>query len=167
MVDGGSLAVEKEAFMKDLKIKSVSFNNRKKQIEVVYHSGKKISVHYSRLGIKSIIQDAWIDKETQNQSIGIRFDKNKVDYMPYDQPLAIAKDPDFLLQNHIENLISRIKEKIQKSKISKRYLAEQLKTSDNQIQRLLNPKILNKNLSQLYHIASLVGLEVEIRLKAA
>ena len=153
--------------MKEHKFKSASFNNRKKQLDVFYASGKKVALHYGPSGIKSNIQEVWIDKETRGQSIGIKYDDGKVDYMPYDQPLAIIKDPEFLLQTHIEILISRIKEAIRASRISKRYLAEQLNTSDNQVQRLLNPKILNKNLSQLYHIVSLLGLEVEIRSKAA
>jgi hypothetical protein len=48
-----------------------------------------------------------------------------------------------------------------------RYLATQLGTSDNQIQRLLDPSILNKNLEQLYRIALLLGLELEWRVRAA
>ncbi|MCK6556598.1 MAG: hypothetical protein L6Q80_11990 [Dehalococcoidia bacterium] len=48
-----------------------------------------------------------------------------------------------------------------------RYLATQLGTSDNQIQRLLDPSILNKNLEQLYRIVLLLGLELEWRIKKA
>ncbi len=33
--------------------------------------------------------------------------------------------------------------------------------------RLLNPKILNKNLEQLYKIAALLGLELEWQIKKA
>jgi hypothetical protein len=40
-------------------------------------------------------------------------------------------------------------------------LATQLGTSDNQIQRLLDPSVLNKNLEQLYRISLLLGLELE------
>ena len=153
--------------MKDAKFKAVSFNNRKKQLTVVYASGKRIAIHYSALGIKKNIHETWIDKETNGQSVGIRYADNTTDFMPYDQPLAIIKDPEFLLRNQIEILTARVKGAIRTSKISKRYLAEQLHTSDNQIQRLLDPKILNKNLAQLYRIGSLVGLEMEIRSKAA
>jgi len=85
--------------------------------------------------------------------------------MPYDQPLALNKDPKYLLQNQIETLIAKINFALKQKKMSKGYLARRLNTSDNQIQRLLNPKILNKNLTQLYRIASL--LELEIELKAA
>jgi hypothetical protein len=140
-----------------------SFNNRKQQLTVGYTSGKKLSVHYSHLGIRAPITRVWIDSETKGCSLGIELENGRVDYMPYDQPLSIARDPEFLLQTHIELLIAHIKEQLQEKKISKRYLAEQLHTSDNQIQRLLNPAILNKNLFQLYRIAALAGLELELK----
>lgn len=151
--------------MSDKKFKMVSYNNRKKQIAFVYTSGKRVTVHYSQLGIKRNISRTWIDRETSGQSVGYEFEGGRVDYMPYDQPLAVARDPEFLLRTHIERLTAKIKGVLKKKKISKRYLAEQLETSDNQIQRLLDPAILNKNLSQLYQIAALLGLP--LRLQAA
>lgn len=87
--------------------------------------------------------------------------------MPYDQPLFLIKDPEYMLQNHIENIVARINEEIDRKKISKKHLARQLKTSDNQVQRLLNPQIVNKNLTQLYKLASLLDLEFEVSVKAA
>jgi len=147
--------------MKTGKIKAVQRNNRKRVIQVAYASGKKVDVHYSQLGILKNISEIWIDKETRGMSVGMRLEDGKEEFMPYDQPLALAKDPEYQLQNQIERLIAHIKVALEKKKISKRYLAEQLKTSDNQIQRLLNPKILNKNLEQLYKVASLLGLELE------
>lgn len=153
--------------MKDKKFKSVSFDNKKKRIIFTYFSGKRVSVHYGALGIKKNIKDAFIDKETKNQSIKFDFEDGTSDYMPYDQPLAATKDPGFILKTHIETVIACIKAELKNSKISKKYLAEKLKTSDNQIQRLLNPAILNKNLEQLYKIASLLGLEFEIKLNKA
>lgn len=151
--------------MKTKKIRSVIANNRKKQLFVTYTSGKKVAVHYSSLGITENIERVWVDVETKGQSIGIEYQSGGTDYMPYDQPLAISKDPEFVLQNQIENLIAQIKETIQDKKISKRYLAEQLHTSDNQIQRLLNPAILNKNLEQLYRVAALLDMDLELSAK--
>lgn len=153
--------------MKAQKLKSATFSNKKKEIEIVYTSGKKVTIHYGSLGILSNISEVWVDKETAGKSLGIEFLDGEIDYMPYDQPLAIIKDPEFMLQNHIENVIARIKEELTRKKVSKKYLARQLGTSDNQIQRLLNPNILNKNLIQLYKLASLLGLQFEIHLIAA
>lgn len=153
--------------MRSKKFKSVSFNNRKKQITVTYTSGKTYYIHYSSLSIKQNIKDIWIDKETRGQSLGIQLADNSIDYMPYDQPLAITQDSDYILQNQIEVMISQIKDVLKKKKVSKKYLARQLNTSDNQIQRLLNPKILNKNLTQLYKMAALLGLQLELNLQEA
>lgn len=153
--------------MRTATFKSVKFSNKKKQIDVSYTSGKKASVHYGSMGIKQNIKEIWIDKETKGKSIGIMFADGTIDYMPYDQPLSIIKDPEYMLQNHIEHIIAQIKEELEKKKISKKYLARQLATSDNQIQRLLNPNILNKNLTQLYKVASLLKLEFELYLKSA
>lgn len=153
--------------MKTEKFKSVSFNNRKKQVLFKYTSGKKITTHYGELGIKKNITRAWIDMETNRQSVGFEFYDGAKDYMPYDQPLSISKDPEFLLRTHLELMIANIKDELKRRGISKHYLAEQLKTSDNQIQRLLNPSILNKNLEQFYKIFALLGLEFKIKLSRA
>jgi hypothetical protein len=153
--------------MKNKKLKSVSFNNRKKVIMIEYTSGKTYDVHYSQIGIRKNIDSAWIDKKTGNLSIGIKFEDGTEDYMPYDQPLFLNKDPDYLLQNQIEKLIAYIKNEIKEKGISKKYIASKLQTSDNQIQRLLDPSIVNKNLEQLYKIASILGLEFEWTIKKA
>jgi hypothetical protein len=81
--------------------------------------------------------------------------------------LHIAKDHEYLLQNHIENIIAQIKEELAERKISKKYLLRELETSNNQIQLLLNPEILNKNLTQIYKLANLLGLQFKLCLKAA
>ena len=65
-----------------------------------------------------------------------------------------------MLQNHIENITAQIKTKISQKKISISHLAKQLNTSNHQMQTLLNPNRLNKNLKQLYKLAHLFELRV-------
>ncbi len=153
--------------MKSQKIKSARFSNKKKEIEVTYTSGKKVTIHFGSLGLSQNIKKVWVDKETGDRSLGIELLDGSIDYMPYDQPLAITQDPEFLLQNQIENIIAQIREVISRKNISLAYLARRLETSDNQVQRLLNPNILNKNLTQLYKLAALLELQFEISLVAA
>lgn len=153
--------------MKSLKFSSVRFSNKKKEIAIKYASGKLVVVHYGHLGIDQGIREIWIDKETRGKSLVIEFADGTIDYLPCDQPLYIVKDPEYMLQLHIENIIAQIKEELSKKTISKKYLARQLRTSDNQVQRLLNPNILNKNLVQLYKLASLIGLKFEMHVKTA
>ena len=150
-----------------MKFKSAKFSNKKKEIYIGYTSGKKVTIHYGSLGISHHIKTIQVDKETLGKSLKIEFVNGEIDYIPYDQPLFLVKDPEYMLHNHIEDIVSRINEEIRRKKISKKHLARQLKTSDNQIQRLLNPNILNKNLSQLYKLASLLGLEFKVSVKVA
>ncbi|MFC1611267.1 hypothetical protein ACFL6C_09920 [Myxococcota bacterium] len=150
---------------KSEKIGSVRVNNRRKQMTVKYASGKEVTLHYGQIGITQNIVEVGVDTETGGRSIMIRYEDGEVDFMPYDQPLAVAKDPEFLLQNDIEVMTARIRHELKTKGISVRYLAGRLGTSDGQMQRLLNPKILNKNLKQLYEIAGLLGLIFELRVK--
>ena len=71
------------------------------------------------------------------------------------------------LAQSIRARFARINEEIDRKKISRKYLARQLETSDNQIQRLFDPRLTNKNLPQLYKLAALLGLEFEMSVKAA
>jgi hypothetical protein len=149
--------------MKSERIRSVRFNNRKRELTVDYACGKSVALHYGQLGITQRLLAAWVDKETRGHAVGIRLEDGSEEHMPYDQPLALAHDPEYQLRTHIERLLAHIQRALVEKRISKRYLAGQLGTSDNQIQRLLDPSILNKNLEQLYGVALLLGLELEWR----
>jgi hypothetical protein len=129
--------------------------------------GSADGYHFGHLGIRKNLSEIWVDKETGGRSVGMRFVDGTEEYMPYDQPLALVKDPEYLLRNQMEQVVAQIREALTRKRISKRYLAVQLGTSDNQIQRLLSPEILNKNLEQLYRLAMLVGLELEWKAKRA
>ena len=107
--------------MRSSTFKSAKFSNKKKQIDISYTSRKTVSIHYGHLGIKQNIKKLWIDKETRGKSIGIMLADGTIDYMPYDQPLDIIKDPEYMLQNHIEHIIAQIEEELEKKKISKKY----------------------------------------------
>lgn len=150
-----------------MKMTEVYFSNKTKEIEIEYANGKTLILHYGSLAIDRNISQMWIDEETRGKTLVIEYQDGLVDYIPYDQPLALVKDPEYMLQNQIEHLIAEIKERLKAKGISKKFLARQLGTSDNQIHRLLNPRIVNKNLSQLYHLCALIGLEFELKLKAA
>jgi hypothetical protein len=153
--------------MKTGRIRAVTFDNRKRVLRVTYSMGKTAVVPFGMLGIQQKLADAWVDKETRGMAVGLRLEGGEEEFMPYDQPLALTRDPEFLLRTHIERLVAQIERALSAKRVSKRYLANQLGTSDNQIQRLLDPKILNKNLEQLYRIATLLGLELEWRVKNA
>lgn len=150
-----------------MKFKKIDFCNRKKRLFLTYSNNKTFDVHYAELGISKNIKKVWIDKETNGKTLGIEFEDGNKDFMPYDQPLYLKKEPEYMLRLHIEHIVSDIKNMIKKKHISKAYIRDVLNTSDSQIQRLLNPSTVNKNLSQLYKIANILGLEFEFNFKKA
>ena len=145
------------------KFKSVNFNNKTKEISLKYIGNKEVTLHYSDLGFKKLIDKAWVDKDTRGASVGFLFRDGSEEFMPYDQPLFLKNDPEYLLQTHIEQLIFEINQRISEKKISKKYLARKLGTSDNQVQRILDTSILNKNLKQLYTLAALIDLDISLK----
>lgn len=149
------------------RIRGVTFDNRRRRLAIEYASGKRIEVHYGHLGITSKVVDAWVDTETHGCAVGMRLHDGTEEYMPWDQPLALAQDPEFVLRTQLERVLAHIHQTLADKHISKRYLARQLGTSDNQIQRLLDPSSLNKNLTQLYRIARVLGIELEWRVHDA
>lgn len=153
--------------MSSLKISKVDFNNRKKELTIVYKNKKIVTLHYGQLGLKKNILSARIDPESKGLALALGFQDGKKEYIPYDIPLILSQDPDYLFQTEIEELIADIKIKMQDKKISKKYLARQLQTSDIQIERLLNPKTSKKNFQQLNKIAHILGMNLSIKMEEA
>src|SRR5256885_1729897 len=101
------------------RIKAAEFNNRRKTLTVRYASGKVIHVHYGQLGIRRNLESVWVDRETRGRSVGIRFTDGEEDFVPYDQPLALAQDPEYLLRTQIERLTAHLNEALKAKRISK------------------------------------------------
>ena len=150
-----------------VKILSADFNNRKKELTVVYQNKKTVVLHYGQLGIKINIKTVGIDPDSHGLALVLVLENGKEEFIPYDIPLIFSKDPDYLFQTKIEELIVDIKIKMKKNEISKKYLARQLQTSDIQIERLLNPKNPKKNFLQINKIAHILGMNLLIKMKKA
>ena len=90
------------------RIRAVRFDNRKRVLHLDYASGKHIEAHYGHLGITQKVVEVWVDKETRGHAIGIRLQDGREEYMPYDQPLALARDPEYLLRTQLERVLARV-----------------------------------------------------------
>lgn len=154
--------------MKPKKLKNVTYNNRKKEIGIEYQRGKSVVLHYSQLGIKNQqLVRAGVDPESNGIAFFYETASGEKEFVPYDVPLILDNDADYLFQTEIEELIADIKRKMQEKGVSKKYLARSLGTSDMQIERLLNPDNPNKNFLQLNKIAKILGLSLKIQLTDA
>ena len=151
--------------MKIPKLKKIEFNNRKKEFDVFYKSGQKVTLHFGQLGIQSNLLAAGVDPESKGIAFFYKTETGAEDFVPYDIPLILAKDPDYLFQIEVEELTADIKKKMESKGITKKFLARSLGTSDIQIQRLLNADNPNKNFLQLNKIAHILGLNLSLKLQ--
>lgn len=151
--------------MNHTKFKKVEFNNKKKVFRLTYNSGLTVECPYIAFGIKEKVIDAGPDKEVGNHSFYFVLESGKQDYVPFDQPLYISNNPDYMRQELMFELTMKIQNMIENAGISKRELARSLKTSVTQINRLLDQTNYNKDLSRLIQIASLLNYDFDWEFK--
>src|SRR5271165_655760 len=124
--------------MKHKKIKEVTFDNKKRLFHLEYTSGLKVETPYSALGIHEKVTDAAPDSEAGEHSFYFVLESGKKNYVPYDQPLHIVQNPDYVKQETLYKMTKAINEFIRKEKVPKRELARRLNTSMSQLARLLD-----------------------------
>jgi hypothetical protein len=151
--------------MKHTKFKKVEFNNKKRVFKLSYNSGLVVECPYAALGIKEKVVEAAPDKEVGGHSFYFILENGKQDYVPFDQPLYISNNPDYMRQELMFELTMNILSIIEDVGISKRELARSLKTSVTQINRLLDQTNYNKDLSRLIQIASLLNYDFDWEFK--
>jgi hypothetical protein len=153
--------------MKHKKFKKVAFDNKKKKFRLEYFSGLKVEIPYSALGIRERVTDAAPDCEVGEHSFYFVLENGKKDYVPYDQPLHIAQNPDYVKQQTLYEMTKAINEFIRKEKVPKRELARRLNTSMSQLARLLDTTNYKKELSRLIQIAAMLNYEFKWEFKKA
>jgi hypothetical protein len=153
--------------MKHRKFKKVTFDNKKRAFHLEYTSGLKVDCPYSALGIREKVMDAAPDSEVGDHSFYFVLENGKKDYVPYDQPLHIAQNPEYLKQQTLYEMTKAINAFIRKEKVPKRELARRLDTSMSQLSRLLDTTNYKKELSRLIEIAAMLNYEFKWEFKKA
>ena len=153
--------------MKHKKFKKVAFDNKKRTFHLEYTSGLKIDCPYSMLGIHEKVSDAAPDDEAGEHSFYFVLESGKKDYVPYDQPLHIAQNPEYLKQQTLYEMTKAINEFIRKGRVPKRELARRLGTSMSQLSRLLDTTNYKKELSRLIESAAMLNYEFKWEFKKA
>lgn len=153
--------------MKNRKFKMVMFDNKKRVFHLEYTSGLKIDCPYFSLGIREKVKDAAPDREAGDHSFYFVLESGKRDYVPYDQPLHIAQNPEYVKQQTLYEMTKMINEFIREEKIPKRELARRLGTSMSQLLRLLDTTNTKKELARLIEIAALLNYEFKWEFRKA
>lgn len=153
--------------MKHKKFKTVEFDNKKKVFYLKYTSGLKVECPYSALKIRNKVIEAAPDLEVGKHSFYFVLENGKKEFVPYDQPLHIVQNPEYVKQTTLYTITKQLNEFIQKSKISKRELARRLGTSLSQLSRLLDTTNYKKELSRLVELAAILNYEFKWQFKRA
>lgn len=153
--------------MKHKKFKKVRFDNKKRVFNLEYTSGLKLACPYSALGIRDKVVEAGPDPEVGCHSFYFVLSNGKKDYVPYDQPLHIAQNPEYVRETTLYEITKYLNGVIKKSKVSKRELARRLGTSLSQLARLLDTTNYKKELSRLIELAAILNYEFKWEFKRA
>lgn len=153
--------------MKHKKFKKVELDNKKRVFHLEYTSGLKIECPYSALGIQEKVVEAMPDSETRGHSFCFMLENGKKEFVPYDQPLHIVQNPEYVKQQTLYEVTKQLNEFIKLAKTPKRELARRLGTSLSQLSRLLDTTNYKKELSRLIELAAMLNYEFKWRFKKA
>jgi DNA-binding TFAR19-related protein (PDSD5 family) len=153
-----------------MKIRKVTVNNRKAQLELTVRSGKVYPVPYAKLDprptSKNRIREAYVDRELGNEAATFVLDSGEQGSVHIDHALEYNQDPSYLADILIHKLTVEAERRVKRSGLSRRELARRLKTSVPQLYRLLDPTNTRKRVAQLVSLLHLLDCDVELVVKA-
>lgn len=148
-----------------MKVKHVTVNNRKAQLELTVRSGRVYPVPYARLRprptAKDRIREAHVDKELGSEAVTYVLESGDEGTVHVEQALEYNQDPSYLAELLVHKLTVQALARADRSGLSRRELARRLRTSVPQLYRLLDPANTRKSLSQLLSLLHVLDCEVE------
>jgi len=149
-----------------MKIRNVTVNNRKRQIELTLQSGKILPVPFAQLDPQPTPEDrvvqAYVDRELANEAATYILESGAEGSVHVDHALECNRDPGYLAEILIHKLTVEALRHVDQSGLSRRELARRLSTSVPQLYRLLDPENTRKSLAQLVALLHLLGCDVEL-----
>ena len=155
-----------------MKIRSVTFNNKRKDFEV-RTSGKKYAFPYVKANPSPASDDqvnrVYVDKELGREGFTYELQSGKTGTVHVEQVLEYNRDPNYLRDLMLYKLTVEAQRRIAESPFSKREIIRRLRTSATQLYRLLDQTNYQKSLDQLVSLLQLLECDVDlvIRKKSA
>ena len=148
-----------------MKIRSVTFNNRKKAFEI--KSGRRsLQLPYSRVQPQPCaadpIRQVFVDKELGSEGFTYALASGKEGTVHLEQVLEYNKDPRSLRDALLYKLTIEAQNRLAKSAASKRELIRRLGTSATQFYRLLDQKNYQKSVDQLLSLLHVLDCDVDL-----
>ena len=148
-----------------MKIRSVSYNNRKKAFEVKTAS-RNLSFPYVRLESPpkagDRVVEAYVDKELAREAFSYCLESGVEDSVHIEQVLEYNQDPAYLRELLIYKLTLEAQRRVEASSLSKREIIRRLGTSATQFYRLLDQTNYRKSIDKLLALLHVLDCDVDL-----
>ena len=152
-----------------MKIRSVTYNNRKKAFEVTA-SAKTLVFPYTKLDPKPTAEDpiarVFVDKELGREGFTYVLESGEGGTVHIEQVLEYNQDPRYLRDLLLYKLTIEAQKRVDASPLSKREIIRRLGTSAAQFYRLLDQTNYRKSVDQLLCLLHVLDCEVDLMIRA-
>ena len=151
-----------------MKIRSVSYNNRRKAFEVKA-GGKVWVLPYTKAAPQPSGDDAvekvFVDAELGNEGFTYVLRSGAEGTVHIEQVLEYNQDPGCLRDMLLYKLTVEAQQRVAKSDLSRREIIRRLGTSATQFYRLLDQTNYRKSIDQLLSLLQILDCEVELHVR--
>lgn len=151
-----------------MKIRTVHYDNRKKAFEVVTNA-KSYSFPYAKLAARpsgqNPIKRVYVDEELGNEAFTYELASGDEGTVHIDQVLEYNRDPRYMRDMLLYKLTLAARERVKRTRLSKRELIRRLGTSPSQFYRLLDQTNYSKSIDQLMALLGILDCEVDLVVK--
>lgn len=152
-----------------MKIRNVTYNNRKHEFSVMLYSGAEYQYPYSETDTQPTtvdsIKEVYVDRELGNEAFTYILESGKEGTVHIEQILEYHEDPKYMAELLTYKLSVEAQHRIEKSSLSRRQIAKRLNTSVPQLYRLLDPANTSKSMSQLITLLHILNCNVDFVVK--
>jgi hypothetical protein len=151
-----------------VKIRKVTFNNRRRVFEVLTHRGT-LCFPYAKTEIKPSsadkIAEIYVDRELGREAFTYVLESGAEGTVHVDWVLEYNRDPAYMKDVMLYKLTLEAQDRVERSPLSKRELIRRLGTSATQFYRLLDQTNYRKSMSQLLSLLHILDCDVEFVVK--
>lgn len=152
-----------------MKIRSVTYNNRKKVFEIKSGS-RSLRFPYSKVqpqpGADDPVRQVFVDKELGNEGFTYSLESGKEGTVHLEQVLEYNQDASYLRDALLYKLTIAAQNRLESSAVSKRETIRRLGTSATQFYRLLDQKNYQKSVDQLLSLLHVLDCDVDLVVRA-
>jgi len=149
-----------------MKIKRIFAHNKKKAF-ILETKLQNYEYPFSELTIIPTLKDpvvsVYSDSEIGYEGFTYELLSGKTETIHLDSVLSFHKDPEYICELLLHQLTIKAQKAFNAKKITKRSLARKLKTSPQQLYRLLDASFYGKSIDQMVKLLHALGYSIDIR----